>query len=103
MTTSTPWREFSLITHHLQRDKVSNYYCCCECGFEHECLGYISEMGEINETIFAKIVQSVVDGKCPHVNAETMEYTKMTTTSWVHISVAVGTKQAVINYGATKI
>ena len=76
MTTSTPWREYSLITHHLQRDKVSNYYCCCECGFEHECLGYISEMGEINETIFAKIVQSVVDGKCPHVNAETMEYTR---------------------------
>lgn len=71
---------------------VSKYtYCCCPCGFEHEYLDYISEGGQINEEIYEKTVQSIMDGKCPHVDEVNEEHIKETGIFGINIAVALRT------------
>lgn len=64
-------------------------YCCCACAYEHEYVSYISDEGVINEEIYAKIVESVVNGYCPHVTKVSREYTRKTGIRALHIAAAV--------------
>ena len=75
--------------HH----KSTYSYCMCKCGLENEFIGYIAEDGSIDEDIFENIVQSIVDGKCPHVTSKvSKEWIHRTSVSAAHIAVASGTK-----------
>ena len=71
-------------------------YCYCTCGFEHEYLDYISESGEINEVLYEKIVQSIIDGKCPHVEQVPQEYVQETGIFPLHVAAALGTTEAIV-------
>ena len=90
---------FDYIRRHYAFDTVFERtmysYCCCECGFQHECLDYISENGEVDEEVFSKIVQCVEDGKCPHVNESAEEFVRETGINAIHIAAATGTTEAV--------
>ena len=67
-------------------------YRCCPCGFKHEFLDYIAENGEINENMYGTIIQSIIDGKCPHVSDEVPEYQKIeSSVPAVSIAIAVET------------
>ena len=72
---------------------ISDYsYRCCPCGFKHELLDYIAENGEINENMYETIIQSIIDGKCPHVSDEIPEYQKIeSSVPAVSIAIAVET------------
>lgn len=75
--------------HH----KSTYSYCICKCGFENEFVNYIAEDGSIDEDVFEKIVQSMIDGKCPHVTSNvTKDWIRTTGVSAAHIAVAAGTK-----------
>ena len=73
-------------------------YCCCECAFEHEYLEYISSNGEIDEQMYNKIVQSIISGKCPHVDKVCDKYIRETSINAIHIAAAVGTERAIKYY-----
>ena len=47
--------------------KTPYSYCICICGFEHKYFDYIKESGEINEQMYSKVVQNIVNDHCPHV------------------------------------
>ena len=80
-------------------DRTMYSYCCCDCGFQHEYLDYLSDTGEVNE-VFDKIVQCIIDGRCPHVNDDNDEHVRETCVNAIHIAAATGTKEAV-QYHAT--
>lgn len=69
-------------------------YCMCTCGFEHEFLDYVSMSGEINEEMFEKIIQCIIDGECPHVQNVNQEYIKETGVVGRYIAAAIGNKHA---------
>ena len=73
-------------------------YCCCECAFQNEFLTYIDEDGVINEEIYDKIIQSIKDGKCPHVDNIDERFVKESSIYGVNIAAAVNTYDAVSNY-----
>lgn len=75
--------------------KTAYSYCCCNCAFEHEYLGYISENGHINETIYEKIVKSIIDGQCPHVVKVSREHLRETSIYGIHIATSVATEKIV--------
>ena len=87
--------EFDYMNHEFSFQTVfynSAYsYCLCMCGFEHEYLEYILPSGEINETIYEKIVQCILDGECPHVQNVSPEYVKTTGILGLHVAAVVGT------------
>lgn len=68
-------------------------YCCCPCGFEHEFLTYIRQNGEIDETPYGKIVESIILGRCPHVSGISDKWVTETSVSGLHIAIAVGNEQ----------
>ena len=70
-------------------------YCCCECAFEHEYLDYIAESGDIAESMFKKILESILKGKCPHIDNVDQNYIRETSISAIHIAAALGTEQAI--------
>lgn len=73
--------------------KTAYTYCCCSCGFQHEFMLYIDDSGAVNEEIFEKIVQNIIDGKCPHVTDKIpAEWLKDTSISGAQIAAAVGTE-----------
>ena len=75
------------------KPKYANSYCFCQCGLENECIGYIADNGTIVEHVFEKIVQSMIDGKCPHVTSNVpKEWIQETRVTAAHIAVAAGTK-----------
>lgn len=84
--------EFSFQTVFYVESRFS--YCICSCGFEHEYLDYISESGDIDEEVYQKVVQSIIDGKCPHVDQVPKEYVRETKIFGIHIAAAVGTENA---------
>ena len=82
---------FSFQTLHF----TSAYsYCRCTCAVEHEYLDYISESGEIDEDIYKKIENCILEGKCRHVDRMPQEYIQETGIYGIHIAVARGTKEA---------
>ena len=56
----------------------------------------ISESGEINEVLYEKIVQSIIDGKCPHVEQVPKEYIQETGIYALHVAAALGTTEAIV-------
>lgn len=64
-------------------------YCCCPCAFEHEFIDYITDSGEINHEIFERILQNIIDGKCPHVNNASAEHISKTAVHSIHIKAAI--------------
>ena len=67
-------------------------YICCPCGFEHEFLDYIEDSGDLNEDIYEKIIQSIIDGKCPHTGSVSKECVRETGLTALLISAGVGTE-----------
>ena len=49
------------------------------CGYEHEYISYFSNSGVIDEEIYDRILQNIVAGKCPHVDAIPQELYKVGT------------------------
>ena len=71
-------------------ERTAYAYRICICGYEHEYLSYISESGEIDERIYAKIVRCIVDGKCPHVDTNSRANSPKARITGIHVSAAVG-------------
>ena len=71
------------------------YYCCCRCAFEHEYLLHISNMGEINEDIYERTVQNIINGECPHVKNASPTFVTETSVHAIHVAAARGNKDAV--------
>ena len=74
-------------------------YCLCTCGYEHEYVTYISESGKLDESIFAKIEQCILAGKCPHVDNAPHDYIKEASIYGINIAAAVGTWNVFTNQG----
>ena len=73
-------------------------YRFCSCGYEHENIEYISPSDVVNETMYEKIVQCIIDGKCQHVDGEPEDHVAVTKVYGIHVAVAAGTERAVVNY-----
>ena len=73
-------------------------YRLCECGYENEYLDYISKTGSINEEMADKILENIVNGKCPHVDKVHRKYVRETSIPAIHIAVFVGNDQALDSY-----
>ena len=73
-------------------------YCCCPCAFEHEFLDYLSEDGTINETVFKRVLENIVNGKCPHTEGVPTAFITETNIYGFHITAAVGPLRAVKKY-----
>ena len=69
--------------------KSAYSYCCCPCAFEHEFFLYIEDDGRINDAVYKRIEQSIVDGSCPHVHLGPKEWMKETSVYNAHVAVAV--------------
>ena len=69
-------------------------YCCCECGFQHEFVDYITKFGSINEDIYEKILLCVLAGNCPHVYNVPPEYIHEASVYAVHIAAVAGNYRA---------
>ena len=68
----------------------TNYsYSCCPCAFENEFVDYIGEKGELNEEIYSKIVKSIEEEKCPHINERIpQEWKRDTCVSGLQVAIA---------------
>lgn len=75
--------------------KSTFYQCYCRCPFEHEYMDYVSENGEVNEEIYEKIIQNIIDGMCPHVDQAPDDYVKETSISGLHVAACLGTVTAI--------
>lgn len=73
-------------------------YCCCECAFEHEYLDYVLEAGDIVESVYRKTLESILKGKCPHVDNVDQSYLRETSISATHIAAALGTIETIRDY-----
>ena len=71
-------------------ERTAYTYRICACGYQHEYLSYISELGEIDSNIYEKIVQCIVDGICPHVDTNSRENSRTAKITGVHVAAAVG-------------
>ena len=78
-------------------------YCCCPCAFEHEFLDYLSEDGTINEAVFERVLENVVNGKCAHTEGVPTAFITETRIHGFHITAAVGPLRAVRNYSPNYI
>ena len=78
--------------------KSSFDYCCCPCSYEHEFLDYITENGDIDEAIYNRVLDNLLNGKCPHVDEVPAECVTETGIHAIHIAAAVGPLRAVKNY-----
>ena len=76
-------------------NKSGYSYCCCSCGVEHEYLEYIKDDGGIDEDLYEKVLQNILDGKCEHTNDRPAEYLKFTCVSGLDIAAVVGTEQVI--------
>ena len=74
--------------------KTPYSYCCCSCAFDHEFLEYLTDSGEINEALYDKIIQSLVDGVCPHAEKASDKYHARTSITGLHVAVALSTREA---------
>ena len=68
------------------------FYCCCPCAFEHEFLEYINEGLSIDEMLYEKVKQNIIDGKCPHVDDKPPAYVRETSIYSIHIALVIGTE-----------
>ena len=78
-------------------------YCCCPCAFEHELLDYLSEDGTINEAVFERVLENIVNGKCVHTEGVPTAFITDTRIYGFHITAAVGPLRAVRNYSPNNI
>lgn len=72
--------------------KSAYSYCCCPCGFEHEYFKYITDSGDIDEEMYKKVLSSILNGKCSHVDEKTPEYITETSVYAIQIAAVVGTE-----------
>ena len=79
----------------------SHFYHCCLCAYQHECLDYISDSGEINEEVYENIIENILKGKCPHVDSVPLAYVTETATNGLNIAAAVGNTEAAIQGNET--
>ena len=78
--------------------KTPYSYCCCSCAFEHEFLEYITESGNVYENMYNKLVQSIMNGQCPHVTTAAEDNVTKTSVSAIHIAAAIGTVEIFKKY-----
>lgn len=74
--------------------KRSLNYKMCSCAVEHETVQYISENGDINREMYEKILQCILNGKCPHVDGEPEDDVAKTKIYGIQVAVAAGTMLA---------
>ena len=63
-------------------------YRCCQCAFIHEYVQYIADDGTVDEKLYELIEQSIIDGRCPHVDGVPNNCVRETTVNAVHIAIA---------------
>ena len=66
-------------------------YRCCPCAYEHEFVTYISNGGEINEEVYDRILECILNGSCPHVAEVPPDYIGDTSIHALHIAAAANT------------
>ena len=64
-------------------------YRCCPCSYEFEYLEFISDTGEINETMFQNVLQSLTNGQCPHVDGADADHVRNTACHGLHVAAAL--------------
>ena len=90
--------EFDYMGHEFTFETV-NYttsfsHCLCACAFEHEYFDYLSTSGAINNEVYDRVVQSIVNGRCPHVTDENDKYARETGIYGIHLAAVLGTTEA---------
>lgn len=85
---------FETVFNNSKSDRLRLRYCYCLCGIEHEWFEYLTDSGEIDEEIYDRVIQSIVDGKCPHVDEVPVEYLGKAEVYAVHVATAAGTLEA---------
>ena len=73
-------------------------YRCCSCSYEFEYLDFISDTGEINETMLQNALQSLTNKQCPHVDSATEDHVKDTIIHGIHIAAALETEEVLQRY-----
>ena len=66
------------------------HYCCCPCAYENEHLTYIGEGGALNHEKYDRVVTSIKNGKCPHVDHVPVEYIVETAVYGAHLAAVLG-------------
>ena len=67
----------------------------CPCAFQHEYMGYLSDSGEVDETMFEDVLNNIVRGKCVHIDEVDEMYIRQTGIYAIHIAAATGTIDAI--------
>ena len=75
--------------------KSAYSYCCCSCGFEHEYFLYINDTMQVDEVMYKKVLQNILNGRCPHVIGKPQEYVTESCVYAIQIAAVVGTELAV--------
>ena len=75
-----------------------NDYCCCICSYEHEFIDYIAEDGTIDEEMYNKVLENILNGACPHVTSAPPEFVTETSVYGIHVASVAGPLRAVKKY-----
>ena len=78
--------------------KSAYLYCCCPCAFDHEYMNYLRNDGSINYDIFDRVVNTIVEGKCQHVDKVPEKFINETYINALHIASAVATEKVIKMY-----
>lgn len=70
-------------------------YICCPCSYEHEYFTYITDENTVDEEIYAKVLNNILNAKCAHVLGQPADYISETNVYAVQIAAVVGTEQAI--------
>ena len=73
-------------------------YRCCPCIYEFEYVDFISDTGEINGTMFEKMLQSLTDKQCPHVDSAIKNQVISTTIYGINIAAALESDAVIQRY-----
>ena len=75
-----------------------NDYCACICSYEHEFIDYVSEDGKLDEDMYNRVLENILNGKCPHVASAPPEFVTETRVYGIHVAAVSGPLRAVKRY-----
>ena len=76
----------------------SSDYCACICSYEHEFIDYVSEDGSVDDDMYNRVLENILNGQCPHVASAPTEYVVETGIYGIHIAAVAGPLRAVKRY-----
>ena len=90
---------FDYVNHKFSFQTVFHesyyFYRCCSCAYEHEYMDYITDTGDIDKDMLERVLENIMNGKCPHVDDAPPESINETYIYGIHIAVAIGTEKVI--------